>query len=125
MKGKSSMQYTTQEAFNRAAVHLLKQGRKSSTNKGLIDFCLYRGPEGTACAVGCLIPDKEYKTGMEQEDISSIVSKVPALHGLEYTFLVHLQIIHDDSDPEVWPDKLRLLADMYNLDTGVLDATNN
>ena len=45
-----------QEIFDTVSVHLLTQNEKSQES----DFyrsCLYRGPNGTKCAVGCLIKD--------------------------------------------------------------------
>lgn len=40
----------------------LTQQRAVSGRKGV---CLYRGPDGTSCAVGCLILNEDYQSGME------------------------------------------------------------
>jgi len=45
---------TTQEIFNKAYIFIMKQGQKSIHYDGR---CKYRGPDGTMCAVGCLIDD--------------------------------------------------------------------
>jgi len=61
----SNMQGTLNTIYN----HLLKQGCPStiSVPNGSYTFasCRYRGPNGTKCAIGCLIPDSEYVPQME------------------------------------------------------------
>lgn len=51
------------KVFNRIAEHLLNQG-KPCTETGT-DSCLYRGPNGMSCAIGCLIPDDKYDPQFE------------------------------------------------------------
>lgn len=49
---------TRQEAVNKAAEFLRKQGRRSAKlSEDIIPTwtCLYSGPDGTACAIGCLM----------------------------------------------------------------------
>lgn len=46
-----------QEIFNKVVLHLNKQGVKSVNEDGR---CMYRGDNGTMCAVGCLIHDNVY-----------------------------------------------------------------
>lgn len=53
---------TPQEIFDTVVTHLSKQGKRSVNIEG---DCLYRGPGGLSCAVGCLIPDSEYVHEME------------------------------------------------------------
>ncbi len=55
------MTYTKQQTFNKVVRHLRRQGVRSS-DEGV---CLYRGPDDTKCAVGCLIPDELYSPRME------------------------------------------------------------
>ena len=43
-----------QYIIDTVAAHLRKQGVRSHDGR---DKCLYRGPNGTKCAVGCLLPD--------------------------------------------------------------------
>lgn len=50
-----------QWAFDTALAGLRKQGRKSDDG----DSCLYRGPSGTRCGVGFLIPDERYNDDLE------------------------------------------------------------
>ena len=58
---------TNQGVLNTAFRNLMKQGRFSSDSDGR---CLYRGPEGTKCAIGSMIPDELYKKGLEGNVIS-------------------------------------------------------
>lgn len=47
---------TNEEIFEKVRTHLLTQNAKS-----MIDgICLYRGPNGLKCAVGCLIEDEHF-----------------------------------------------------------------
>lgn len=49
-----------QEIFDTVSVHLLTQNEKSQESS-FYSSCLYRGPNGTKCAVGCLIKDEFYQ----------------------------------------------------------------
>ncbi len=82
--------------------------------------CLYRGPGGTKCAVGHLIPDTLYDPGMERISISRI------LEGTRFSQLRHmksyrifidtLQIAHDHCHtPYEINVKLRDIAKYYGL----------
>jgi hypothetical protein len=90
---------TLQEIFDKVTTHLLTQGKRSIDEKKHI--CLYRGPNGTKCAVGCLIKDEFYHAGLE-ENLSTSVAIHRALtrSGIEVTkevegFLRNLQRLHD------------------------------
>lgn len=60
-----------QAVFDHIVRHLARQRRRSAsapaerTLMSLKPTCLYRGPEGTMCAVGALIPDELYHPEME------------------------------------------------------------
>lgn len=111
-----------QIAFNKAATHLLKQGKKAmwTSTHGLA--CAYRTPEGLMCAVGCLIPDAEYQRAFENRRASDVKGRVSTLRMFDDDFLTELQLIHDQNFPEEWPKLLRDFAKKYNLRTEVLDA---
>lgn len=49
---------TEQEIFDRVAQHLRQQGAQATRAGG---GCLYRTREGLMCAVGCLIPEDQYR----------------------------------------------------------------
>lgn len=115
-----------QEVFDKVATHLLTQKKRSIDSK---KGCLYRGPDGLKCAVGCLIPDEEYDPVME-------VGITALLTGLDYligkpvvsslrehlTLLTDLQLIHDAHEPLVWKEQLKKTARHFSLNAGVLDT---
>jgi len=81
---------TNQEVFDKVATHLLTQG-KQSVNAG--GTCLYRGPGGTSCAVGCLIPDKVYREEMEGNDLA----RLPHVRGLKTALGVGARLDPNDT----------------------------
>lgn len=114
---------TAQEVFDTSASWLLKQGKKSEDR-----FCLYRGPDNTACAVGCLIQDDEYKPSMDDRingdtSLSHIyeLGLLPKRLHPHIELLSDLQDVHDTVDVDLWPDVLLYVAKNYRLNTSVLD----
>lgn len=63
---------TNQAVFDFVLQHLRKQGRGSYTLPPMKEICLYRGPDGTACAAGCLISDELYDATMEGTGFSDV-----------------------------------------------------
>lgn len=116
---------TQQEFFNITALHLIQQGRQA---KGQA-FCLYRGPNGTKCAIGAHIPDELYLPEMEASNSNEAWSAIKVLKHIGYTETVfglgeELQGIHDDDEawtsPETLKGRLARLANRRNLSTEVL-----
>ena len=99
---------TNQEAFETMVRHLRKQGCQSVSEHGT--RCLYRGPNGRMCAVGCLIPDDQYKRSFEGETAECIAKKVPALSDIEPGILSEMQCIHDDCDVSQWEEGFKGVA---------------
>lgn len=64
---------TEQEIFDTVLTHLREQG-EAATSAG--DSCRYRGANGTACAVGCLIPDELYDPLIEGLGVGRIIEAV-------------------------------------------------
>ena len=58
---------TSQQIFNIVATHLFAQGKKSEDHS---KRCVYRGANGTKCAVGVLIPDEVYQSKWDQNSFS-------------------------------------------------------
>jgi len=56
------------EIMYRVYDHLMTQNEKSIDGVG---NCKYRSPDGMMCALGCLIPDEEYKITTEGETPTS------------------------------------------------------
>ena len=65
---------TEQEIFDTVLEHLRKQGKAALSAEG---DCTYRGPDGTACAVGCLIPDELYDPLIENVSLPQIFKDCP------------------------------------------------
>lgn len=84
-----------QEVFDKVVEHLVAQGQPA--REGF--KCFYRGPNGTKCAVGCLIPDELYDEAMEGRSASILESKFPQLQPLfsnvDPEVLWQLQNVHD------------------------------
>ena len=107
-----------QVIFDKVATHLLKQRVKSIGAPG---GCMYRGDNGTACAVGCLITYENYKSSFEgrgsmYEPVIEAVEKSLGF-GLSkelQDFLYALQGIHDRDYPYSWRRMLAELAVMHN-----------
>lgn len=87
-----------QEIFDTVALHLLKQGRRT-TNPDIPEMCVYRGANGTKCAVGVLIPDEAYDSMMEGRTVVGLLShpefKIPRWMWNNETLLIELQNVHD------------------------------
>ncbi|OZI20087.1 hypothetical protein CAL26_21265 [Bordetella genomosp. 9] len=105
---------TAQQVFDRVAVHLLKQGKPATLGAGT---CVYRGPGGTACAVGVLIPESEYADCLEGGAVGYLIGMC---HDRDRPELGHflrkhqgvlrdLQQVHDTTEPDepVSPERIR------------------
>lgn len=119
---------TLQEIYNRVRDHLLTQNKKSEV---LADYfgnqklqCLYRGPDGLMCAVGCLISDEFYNKKFEGQAIrwgaGSALKALEASLGQElssdqHDLLTALQYLHDARPVEEWRAELSMLAVHFKL----------
>src|SRR5687768_12164409 len=95
-----------QEIFNKVRNHLRQQGRAATNRYG---SCQYRGDGGTACAVGCLIPDEKYRPEMEVLSLRSFVVNFPdalpfvvRVNSPKFALLNDLQNAHDNHK-RTWP----------------------
>ena len=105
-----------QAVYDFVAAHLLKQGRRATVAVGLRkgSNCRLRGDAGTMCAVGCLIPDVDYRPSMEDSvayDWTEDRFKVAKRSGL----LESLRTLHDFRVAADWPKALRNLATRHRL----------
>lgn len=83
---------TPQEVFDFVTEHLLTQGKQSYQGS-----CLYRGPNRTACAVGCLLTDEEYTPNMEGVSAYDLQVHLLSSFWKEHQRLLQdLQSAHDD-----------------------------
>lgn len=117
------MKMSNQEIFDRVATHLFTQGMQSIETRG----CLYRGPNGTKCAVGCLIADEDYDPEMDSPHRETHVMALktsgflpPYLQSANLTLLRELQDSHDGSANWASRDALRQrlenVVKFFNLD---------
>lgn len=114
----------SQTIFDTVVRHLWAQGKQAADDNG---SCLYRGPNGTKCAVGILIPDDKYLPRMDQgRGLVNVLDEagIPAEH---YALLLGLQRVHDKngswcaSGPnENMVSALAEVARVFNLNTDVL-----
>ena len=125
------------DIFDKVLTHLCKQKVGSFMkikNEAFDDIkCMYRGPEGRMCAVGCLIPDDYYRENMEEINSDHLLVMYPdcipemsvARKLLDYDefrelqdFLSYLQHLHDEylckDSFEMW------LSKMQDCQTGVI-----
>ena len=129
-----------QEVFDYVASHLIRQGRQSKTDDLSYGGCSYRGNGGTSCAVGCLIPDEEYKVVLEGLSVTELLGEksVPTLTSLNEniedleSMLMDLQVFHDNchnwgsgvQEPEGLTERgifmLKQIASDYGCKTGNL-----
>ena len=107
-----------QTAFDTVVAHLRLQKKRSA--KPGTNVCMYRGPDGTKCAVGVLIPDDQFDPTKEIQHISYLHSTIPALQGIDLDFLCEVQRVHDsavnwdESGFTAW-DLLEQTAAQYDL----------
>ena len=124
---------TPQEIFDTVARHLFAQGTRAHDE--ITDQCRYRGPGGTKCAVGCLIPDEAYDSEMEGWSVDQVVAdygnnsddlnpSFPAWLEDNLGLLSCLQLVHDRKEAWYSEDTLRsalaTVAQRCNLNDGVL-----
>ena len=121
---KNINEFTLQEIFDRVAKHLLNQNEIAKDYSGK---CLYRVKKDNKvllCAVGCLIPDKDYSENMEEQSINDLFRRYYAQYEqpdtLRLELLQGLQEIHDYRNVIDWRDGLIKLAKNRNLDFGNL-----
>ena len=111
---------TKQKIFNKVTNHLLTQKRQCKKN----GECQYRGKDGLACAIGCLIPNKYYQREWDEyaTSIHDILSEYSPKNvfgqflsqDVTSDFLGGLQEIHDWHHPNSWRKLLtEFAADNY------------
>jgi hypothetical protein len=108
---------TAQEVFDTVVAHLRTQGAKATDAEG----CLYRGPNGTSCAAGCLIKNEEYNPEMERQNIGALLGRDSTPIALRDRLLPHvpllmsLQSVHDDYEAGDWEERFAHVATKFGL----------
>lgn len=110
---------TNQKMFDKVCAHLLTQLSTSLDDTGT---CLYRGPDGKKCAIGCLIPDELYTEDIEMKEVRTLLdypvfnSELSAyLSHFNKELLIRLQSVHDAFRPEEWYTALQRVAGQFDL----------
>jgi hypothetical protein len=86
------MTLTRQEIFNKVWQHaVIEQQPPSITYE---NQCRYRGPDGTKCFIGVIIPDEKYDPSFEKSSLRHILEVLNFDVELS-PFLRSLQCIHD------------------------------
>lgn len=121
--------FTSQEIFDKVAVHLLTQKERSYRKPisldvvGLASGCLYRF-NGLKCAVGCLIPDEFYQESIETKTVTDLLDHgfLPEVSYQHVKLLQKLQRLHDNDPIGSWKDMLKDCANQYRLSAAILDS---
>ena len=120
-----------QDILDKTVKHLSSMTCRSMKKVNGLSTCLYRGPNGSKCAIGALIPDKMYDPVMESNTVSQlIIEEFPAVSSLFYkkdletrdflSFLDRVQTVHDNeynwrNNKFVGYKSIASLARQYNL----------
>ena len=119
-----------QEIYDTVAKHLFAQGMRSRGKKpnDAASSCMYRGPNGTKCAVGILISDKLYEPTMEGSSITGLFANynLPDWMNQNLRLLIALQDTHDYSwywyGSDRMKERLAHVAGEFSLSAAVLDV---
>lgn len=118
----------TQELFDRIIDHFIKQGHRAMNEA---EDCIYRGPNGDMCAIGCLISDEAYTPDLETKPaFAKSVQAALKASGIEtegrVKFFEEMQFAHDHATTVLaLRDRLWQAADELGLDaTKVAYITN-
>lgn len=105
-------------------IRLKNNGTKALIKSEESEKCVYRTEDGNACAVGCFIPDEDYRPEMDrrtmlptclEKEFPELMKKLP----LEPLALEQMQSIHDRGS-KVGDVRIRL-CDW--IDKNVIDST--
>lgn len=118
-----------QPLFEKAAIHMLTQNRRSGVYVCGDFQCRYRDKKGRKCGVGALIIEKYYSEDLEDqaadsEDVLTAVRLSQGIDGLDdeeeeqlVTLLEGIQEVHDISAPAYWQIEMIDLGKAYGLNT--------
>lgn len=115
-----------QEIFDKVAVHLLTQNKRSKNTDVEGDpYCKYRGTDNLMCAAGILITDDRYKVEMENKGWDKLIPIYPELQEITdeggHTVINDLQSTHDVVSVEDWKLNLKTYAHTNNLDYSCIE----
>lgn len=123
---------TLQESFTFLCRHLIAAPHPSMRylEGSLAPLCQYRGKDGVKCAVGWLIPDDLYDSGMEAKVVTRLIKLypdlLPYLRPWNLELLELLQNYHDDaaitwdSEERSWGEEARLFLTDFASDQDLI-----
>lgn len=124
-----------QSVFDRVAKHLLKQNEQSIkiiSDGQSSPVCMYKGPNGLKCAIGCLIPEDRYDPSFELQSVNNpaIMMMLEDVFQFEHSiyalgFLNDLQLLHDSNTPDMWSHELMYFAGQHQLHTTAIKQGMN
>lgn len=115
------------EIFDKVKEHLLTQNAQSlgAVNEFGDPVCQYRSDDGKMCAVGCLIPDNLYRIELEGRNVTddtilAVLNDAGILsekdiyrYSQKNMMLSDLQVLHDHTNVENWPEGLDVIEYRY------------
>lgn len=111
---------TQQQVFDKVALHLLKQDKKSERPGMTGDpNCKYRHGN-LMCAAGCLMADDEYDAEFEGANWHGIVYGKKVAPEIHFELIKALQVVHDRYYPHAWPARLHHVAMKFDLSDAVV-----
>lgn len=124
---------TPQEIFDTVATHLFAQGQRAFVHESEVDDvndagCRYRMADGKRCAVGCIMPDENYRPEFEGQSALDLIDgywrELPEYFCQNSMLLGDLQGVHDDlynwSSSSCLEFMLRGVANDHGLSVDVL-----
>lgn len=81
--------------------HVKKEFKGKSINSN--GNCVYRGPNGTKCAVGMFIPDNKYDEHMDDSGSNgsfSVIKRYNLKDFMPLKLMGNFQACHDESEPK-------------------------
>lgn len=101
---------TVQEVFDAVWQAFVVEGRPFAVspdkNEHGVYPCLYRGPNGTKCAIGLIIPDEEYDPEFENERANTVLRKLG--YDFEPLLVGYLRIDADSVQLELHDEPARM-----------------
>lgn len=103
--------------FKKVRNHLLKQNCRAGDGE---DSNLYRAPDGSRCAIGCLIADSAYFPALENLPVTdTAVLTALYLSGVDAKYhlklLKELQRVHDKVPVKNWRGALSSVAKKFQI----------
>ncbi len=105
---------TDREFFDFTVDHLLKQNEQSVDDT---EGCVYRGPRGLMCSIGCIISDANYNEDLEGKSCHNSDVKRAVTNSIgflpNFSLMNTLRAIHDEHTTDEWEYELFLCEQQY------------